>query len=86
MKNVALVLTTVNAPHGEWLDGKALAHCLKHASAAKDHPGHMSSFFGEVAPEDQVAFAAAAGIPKAALVEAAKAFAAYSGQDFPLAK
>ena len=79
------VLTTVNAPYSEQLDGEALAHCLKVAAAAKRKPGHMSSFFGEVAPDAQKEFAAFYGISEAALIKAAKAFAKYSGQSYPLA-
>lgn len=84
MKNMTLVLTTVNAPYSEKLDGEMLAHCLKVASAAKSKPGHMSSFFGEVTPEAQKEFAAQFGISKAALIDAAKAFASYSGESYPL--
>jgi hypothetical protein len=84
MKSMAAVLTTVNAPYSEKLDGEALAHCLKVASAAKNKPGHMSSFFGEVAPEAQKEFAAFYGIPAATLIDAAEAFASYSGESYPL--
>ena len=45
----------------------------------------MSSFFGDVAPEDQKGFAALFGIPEATLIDAAKAFASYSGESYPLA-
>lgn len=86
MKGMASVLSTVNAPYSAYLDGEALAVCLSDPAAAMDHPGHLSSFFGEVPPEDQLAFAASVGIPKADLVAAAKAFADYSGEDYPLAK
>ncbi len=79
------VLTTVNAPYSEQLDGEALAHCLRVASAAKEKPGHMSSFFGEVAPDAQKEFAALYGISEAALIKAARAFASYSGESYPLA-
>ena len=48
-------------------------------------PGHMSSFFGEVDPALQVGFAESFDIPYAALVTAAKAFAEYSGESYPLA-
>lgn len=79
------ILTTVNAPYGEQLDGEALAHCLKDAALAKSKPGHMSSFFGEVAPESQKAFAAHFGIDEKALTSAAHEFADYSGESYPLA-
>ena len=86
MKNVALILTTVNAPYSEQLDAQTLAHCLIDHAAAKAKPGHMSSFFGEVDPAQQVAFAKSFNISQAALVAAAKAFAEYSGASYPLAK
>jgi hypothetical protein len=80
-----LVLTTVNAPHSEQLDAPTLAHCLSDQTAAKAKPGHMTSFFGEVDPELQVTFAESFNISHAALVTAAKAFAEYSGESYPLA-
>lgn len=79
------ILTTVNAPYSEQLDGEMLAHCLKVVSAAKEKPGHMSSFFGEVPPEAQKKFAASHGISEADLIKAARAFAKYSGESYPLA-
>jgi hypothetical protein len=45
----------------------------------------MSCFFGEVTPELQVAFASFFGITHAELASAAKAFALYSGESYPLA-
>jgi hypothetical protein len=45
----------------------------------------MSSFFGEVAPESQKAFAAHFGIDEKALTSAAHEFADYSGESYPLA-
>jgi len=62
-----------------------LAGCLRDHEAAKAATGHMSSFFGEVRPELQLAFADLFGISRAQLVAAAKAFSAYSGQSYPLA-
>jgi hypothetical protein len=41
--------------------------------------------FGDVKPELQIAFAQLHGISKSQLVAAAKTFAAYSGQSYPLA-
>ncbi len=82
----ALVLATVNAPYREALDPQDLANCLRDHAAAKVKPGHMSCFFGEVTPELQVAFAHLFGITHAELVAAAKAFARYSGESYPLAK
>jgi hypothetical protein len=43
----------------------------------------MSSFFADVKPELQIAFAQMHGITQAQLVAAAKTFAAYSGQSYP---
>ena len=85
MKSAALVLTTVNAPYSKPLDAKALAFNLLHPEAAKAAPGHMSSFFGEVTPELQIEFAHSSNITKQQLVAAAKAFAIYSGESYPLA-
>ena len=81
----ALVLATVNAPYSEQLDAQGLVHCLLDQDAAKAMPGHMSTFFGEVKPALQVEFASHFNITHAELVSAAKAFAAYSGQSYPLA-
>jgi hypothetical protein len=80
-----LVLTTVNASHSKQLDANDLVHCLLDAAAAKAMPGHMSAFFGEVDPVLQIAFANQFGISEAKLSSAAKAFAAYSGEAYPLA-
>jgi hypothetical protein len=82
--NLTAVLTTVNAPYSEKLDGEELAYCVKHASAAKSKPGHMSSFFGEVSPAAQEEFAAAFGVSKSALIDAARNFSSYSGETYPL--
>jgi hypothetical protein len=81
----ALVLATVNAPYSEKLDAQALAHCLLDQAAAKRRPGHMSSFFGEVEPALQAEFAHRFNISDEQLAAAAKSFAAYSGQSYPLA-
>jgi len=80
-----LVLTTVNAPYSKQLDANELAQCLLDEAAAKAVPGHMSSFFGEVDPALQIAFAGQYGISENKLSAAAKAFAAYSGESYPLA-
>jgi len=81
----ALILTTVNAPHSKQLSADELAHCLLDQAAAKAMPGHMSSFFGEVPPALQTAFAGLFDISESQLAAAAKAFAAYSGESYPLA-
>ena len=80
----ALVLSTVNAPHREQLDALTLAHCLLDEAAARTKPGHMSCFFGEVEPALQIEFAHLFNITDTQLVSAAKAFAKYSGESYPL--
>lgn len=75
----------MNAPYSKQLDAQELADCLLDQAAAKAVPGHMSSFFGEVDPKLQMGFADLFGITEAELVAAAKAFAAYSGESYPLA-
>ncbi len=81
----ASVLTTVNASYSKQLDAHTLAYYLKNPESAQAVPGHMSAFFGEVAPELQKVFANAFCISNAELTIAAKAFAAYSGEAYPLA-
>ena len=81
----SLVLAKINAPHREQLDAETLAHCLLDETAAKEKPGHMSSFFGEVEPDLQYEFAHLFNITDAQLVSAAKAFAKHSGKFYPLA-
>ena len=83
-KNVSLVLTTVNASYSKQLDEAGLVLCLTDAAAARSMPGHMSSFFGEVAPDMQIEFAASHGIPSEALACAARTFASYSGERYPI--
>ncbi|MDP1869491.1 MAG: hypothetical protein Q8L13_24520 [Bradyrhizobium sp.] len=85
MMGPALVLTTVNAPFSQKLDAMEIVHCLLNPAAAKAMPGHMSSFFGEVKPATQLGFASTYNISEAQLAAAAKAFAAYSGESYPLA-
>ena len=85
MKNPALILTTVNAPHSRQLAALELAQCLLDPAAARAVPGHMSVFFGEVAPALQIEFALLFGIGEPQLVTAATTFAAYSGETYPLA-
>lgn len=83
--SVALVLATVNAPHSEQLNAEQLAHCLLDHAAARTVPGHMSSFFGEVDPALQIKFAHQFNVSDAQLAAAARAFAEYSGESYPLA-
>jgi hypothetical protein len=85
MTSPILVLTTVNAPHSVKLSAQQLASCLLDHNAAKGVPGHMSSFFGDVRPELQLEFADLFGITPAQLAAAAKAFADFSGESYPLA-
>jgi hypothetical protein len=85
MKSPALVLTTVNAPYSKKLTAQELVHCLLDHAAAKAMPGHMSVFFGEVAPQLQLEFGDLFGISHAQIAQAAKAFSMYSGQSYPLA-
>jgi len=85
MMSPDLVLTTVNAPFSQKLDALELVHCLLDPAAAKALPGHMSSFFGEVTPALQIAFANMFNVTEPQLSAAAKAFAAYSGESYPLA-
>ena len=85
MLNPVSVLTTVNAPYSNQLDALGLVHCLKDQAAAKAMPGHMSSFFGDVMPSLQQAFAEFYGVSHAELVSAAQAFAKYSGEYYALA-
>jgi hypothetical protein len=85
MKSPALVLATVNAPYSQQLDAQGLVHCLLDQAAAKAVPGHMSSFFGEVEPALQIGFAHLFNITDTELMAAAKAFAKYSGESYPLA-
>lgn len=54
-------------------------------AAAKAAPGQMSAFFGEVAPDLQKAFAGAFQISESELASAAKTFAEFSGESYPLA-
>ncbi|RWL88907.1 MAG: hypothetical protein EOR68_32000 [Mesorhizobium sp.] len=84
-KHLASILTTVNAPYSVQLDDAALAHCLADFDLAKQHPGHVSAFFGEVPPALQVEFAAAHHISVADLKAFAAAFSAWSGESYPLA-
>jgi hypothetical protein len=82
---LVLVLATVNAPYSRKLDAQGLAHCLTDPTAAEAASGPMSSFFGEVEPALQIDFAGQFNITEAQLAAAAKAFATYSGQSYPLA-
>jgi hypothetical protein len=86
MATTDLVLATVNASHRRQLSARELADYLRDGSAARSAPGHMSAFFGEVAPALQADFAKAFDLDRQALVAAARAFSAYSGESYPLAQ
>ncbi|GHD21133.1 hypothetical protein ACFOEZ_20140 [Tianweitania populi] len=84
-KQLASVLTTVNAPYSAQLDGAELAHCLSNFDLAKQFSGQVSSFFGEVPAAEQQAFAYEFGIALADLKSFASDFAKWSGQSYHLA-
>jgi len=86
MATPVIVLTTVNAPYREQLDAQTLAHCLLDQDAAKHAAAHMSSFFGDVEPALQLEFAHLFNITDEQVFSAAKAFAAYTGGSYPLAR
>jgi hypothetical protein len=81
---VDLVLTTVNAAYRRQLSARELVECLRDDATARALPGHMSAFFGEFDPALQTEFAGQFGITRAQLAAAAKTFAAYSGESYPL--
>lgn len=76
------VLTTVNAPYRTYLDAEGLAVSIADGQV---NIAQVGSFFTEVAPATQRAFAMQHGVSEAALVSAASAFQSYSGQDVALA-
>jgi len=80
----ASVLTTVNAPFRLQMDGPALARCLVDFELAREHPGHVSEFFGEIPLAHQLEFAALHHIPLDRLISLAARFAPWSGEDYPL--
>ncbi|MFD2052245.1 hypothetical protein ACFSQT_03665 [Mesorhizobium calcicola] len=82
---MASVLTTVNGPYSVQLDYAGLAYCLADLKLAKQHPGHVSAFLGEVPLALQVEFAVVHHIPVLDLKAFATAFSAWSGESYPLA-
>ena len=84
-KHLASVLTTVNAPYSKQLSSAELAYCLSNFEAAKRHSGQVSSFFGEVPLESQLAFASEHDIPLADLKALAVTFSTWSGESYQLA-
>lgn len=83
-KTLMTVLTTVNAPYSEQLDGAMLAHCLSDIDLAKQHPGQVSIFLGEVPLSQQLEFASAHHIAVNDLKALAARFAAWSGESYQL--
>ena len=83
-KDLFSVLSKVNAPYSKQLSAAGLAHCLLDFELAKEYSGQVSSFFGEVPVEDQLAFAAQHEIPVASLKELASKFADWSGESYKL--
>lgn len=83
-ERLALVLTTVNAPYREQLDGVALAQCLSDIDLAEQYPGQVSSFLGEVPVEQQMEFAAAHHIRIDDLKAFAALFSAWSGENYQI--
>jgi hypothetical protein len=83
--HLASVMTTVNGPYSEQLDGATLAHCLSTLDLAKEFPGQVSVFLGEVPLAQQVEFAVAHDIPLGSLKALASDFSAWSGETYPLA-
>jgi hypothetical protein len=82
MNTLATVLTTVNAPYSKKLTAGELVACLHDIEAAKKAAGPVSTFLGEVMPDLQEAFAQEHGIAKEDLIAFAKAFSAWSGDDY----
>ncbi len=82
--HLASILTTVNAPYSDQLNGTTLAHCLADIELAKRHPGHVSAFFGEIPFAQQVEFAAAYNISVSALRAFAVEFSSWSGESYSL--
>lgn len=84
-KHLVSLLTTVNAPYSEQLDGAQLAYCLSDIELAKDFPGQVSSFLSEVPVAHQAGFAAEFGIELEVLKAFASEFASWSGETYKLA-
>ena len=84
-KHLVTVLTTVNAPYSEQLDGAMLAHCLSDLDLAKAHSGQVSTVLGEVPLAQQAEFAGEFGIELDDLKAFASQFAAWSGETYQLA-
>ncbi|MGR3814758.1 MAG: hypothetical protein ACU0AU_11730 [Cognatishimia activa] len=73
-----VLLTTVNAPYQTYREGSASAAAL---NAGEITIGQVNSFFMEAKVADQLAFAKQHGVRIATLIETAKAFAIWSGQN-----
>lgn len=83
-KHLVSVLTTVNAPYSNQLDGAELAACLSNIALAKQHSGQVSSFLGEVPFKSQVEFADEHHISLSDLKAFASVFSAWSGESYKL--
>ncbi len=83
-QNLAYVLSIVNAPYSDQLNGAELAYALTHFEVAKKFSGQVSSFFGEVPVEGQMEFAAAHGVSPEKLKAAAQEFSDWSGEHYHL--
>lgn len=81
----SLVLSTVNAPNSKKLDAMMLVNYILAPAKSKTAAGPMSSYFYEVSPDLQLAFAEAHGISVVALKAAAALFDAWSGHKSALA-
>lgn len=84
-KHLVSVLTTVNAPYSNQLDGAELALCLSDIDLAKQYSGQISSFLGEVPIESQIEFADEHHISLGELKAFASTFSAWSGETYKLA-
>jgi hypothetical protein len=82
---VAIALSKINAPFRAHLSADDVAACIRSVEMAHKRPGHMASFFGELSPEIQMAFADTMGIERQALVAAARAFSKWSGEHYEIA-
>jgi hypothetical protein len=84
-KHLGSVLTMVNAPYRQQVDGVQPAHCLRMSNSARDFPGQVSSILGEVPVAQQTSFTGEFGIEFEALKAFALDFASWSGETYKLA-
>ena len=76
-----MTLTTINASYRNRLDANAFAQALLNPDTLRTVAGPMSSFFYELSPDRQIAFAKSHGVPLDKLKEAMILFDAWSGRD-----